>query len=182
MNKPLVSICCITFNQKAYIKDCIDGFLMQKTNFNFEILIHDDASTDGTQEIISEYELKYPNLIKAILQLENQYSKGIKPLVKYIFPIAQGKYIALCEGDDYWTDPFKLQKQVDFLETNPHVGLVHTDASIYFEDSGVLIQSNNQRLNRSIPQGNIFTDLINGNFIQTLTVVKIGRASCRERV
>ena len=87
---------------------------MQKTDFPFEILIHDDASTDGTADIIREYEAKYPDIIKPIYQTENQYSKGIKVSQVYQFPRAKGKYIALCEGDDYWTDPYKLQKQVDF--------------------------------------------------------------------
>ncbi|MGY5846891.1 glycosyltransferase family 2 protein [Salegentibacter sp. HM20] len=118
--KPLVSISCITYNHKNYIEECLNGFLMQQTNFSFEILIYDDASTDGTTEIIKEYEIKYPDLIRPIYQLENQYSKGQRGInVKYNFSRAKGKYIALCEGDDYWTDPYKLQKQVDFLESHP---------------------------------------------------------------
>lgn len=115
----LVSISCITYNHKSYIKKALDSFLMQKTNFKYEILIHDDASTDGTQDIIIEYQKKYPHIIKPILQSENQYSKGIKRIT-YIFndKRAQGKYIALCEGDDFWTDPTKLQKQVDYMESH----------------------------------------------------------------
>jgi glycosyltransferase involved in cell wall biosynthesis len=97
--------------------------MMQKTNFPVEVLIHDDASTDNTADIIREYETKYPNIIKTVYQKENQYSKGINPAVEYLFPLVQGKYIALCEGDDYWTDPLKLQKQVDFLEANPDFSL-----------------------------------------------------------
>lgn len=118
MAKPFVSICCITYNHEPYIRECLDGFLMQKTDFDFEILIHDDASTDKTADIIREYELKYPEIINPIYQTENQYSKGVRPINKFNFERAQGKYIAMCEGDDYWTDPFKLQKQVDFLEAN----------------------------------------------------------------
>lgn len=114
---PLVSICCITYNQAPYIRQCLEGFIMQKTNFSIEIIIHDDASTDGTQDIIKEYKKKYPHLIKAIFQSKNQYSNGVKRiLATFVFPHTKGKYIALCEGDDYWTDPLKLQKQVDFLE------------------------------------------------------------------
>ena len=114
-----VSICSITFNHAPYIRQCLDGFLMQKCNFKFEILIHDDSSTDGTQEIIREYVEKYPEIIKPIFQTENQWSQGIRNIQsRYNFPRAKGKYIALCEGDDYWTDPLKLQKQVDFLEEN----------------------------------------------------------------
>jgi glycosyltransferase involved in cell wall biosynthesis len=126
INKPLVSICSLTFNHEAFIRDCLDGFVMQKTNFTYEILIHDDASTDKTQTIIKEYQSKYPDLIKPILQKENQFSKGVKGINgKYNFSRSQGKYLALCEGDDYWTDPYKLQKQVDYMEANPEVVLTH---------------------------------------------------------
>src|SRR5690606_3288059 len=108
-----------TFNHEKFICKCLEGFLMQNTTFSFEILILDDASTDGTAAVIREYELKYPDIIKPIYQRENQYSKGIRGMnVKFNFNRAQGKYIALCEGDDYWTDPSKLQKQIDFLEAN----------------------------------------------------------------
>lgn len=117
--KPLISICCITFDHEKYIRDAIDGFLMQKTDFPFEIIIHDDASTDNTANIIREYEKKFPDLFVCIYQEENQWSKGIRPSPTYVWPKARGKYIALCEGDDYWTDPYKLQKQVNFLEANP---------------------------------------------------------------
>ena len=132
MNKPLVSISCITYNHSRFIKQCLDGFLMQQTDFDFEVLIHDDASTDGTQEIIKAYQENYPEIIKPILQSENQYSKGVKPFIKYLFPASQGKYIALCEGDDYWTDPLKLQKQVDFLEGNPDCSFCFTRATKVF--------------------------------------------------
>jgi glycosyltransferase involved in cell wall biosynthesis len=124
MNKPLVSISCITYNHEPYIRECLDGFLMQKCDFDFEVLIHDDASTDGTQEIIKEYQEKYPEIIKPIFQTENQYSKGVRGMnIKFNFPRAQGKYIALCEGDDYWTDSLKLQKQVDVLEKHPEIDI-----------------------------------------------------------
>lgn len=115
----LVSINCTTYNQESYIEQAIESFLMQKTNFKYEILINDDASTDGTTDIIKKYEKKYPDIIKPIYQQENQYSKGIKVGYEYNFKRAKGKYIALCEGDDYWTDPYKLQKQVDYMESNP---------------------------------------------------------------
>lgn len=113
----LVSICCITYNQEEYIRDALEGFLMQKTNFKYEIIIHDDASTDNTVEIIKEYEEKYPDIIKTICQKENQYSKGIK-IVPLVLEKVQGKYITICEGDDYWTDENKLQLQVDYMEAN----------------------------------------------------------------
>lgn len=126
--EPLVSICCITYNHENYIRDAIEGFLIQKTSFPFEIIIHDDASTDNTANIIEEYANKYPDLFVTILQSENQWSKGGGSIyARFVYPRARGKYIALCEGDDYWTDPLKLQKQVDFLEENKDYGLVHTN-------------------------------------------------------
>lgn len=119
METPLVSISCITYNHALYIRQCLDSFLMQKCDFSFEILIHDDASTDGTQEIIKEYQSKYPTIIFPLIQSENQYSKGVRGMMpRFNFPRARGKYIALCEGDDFWTDMNKLQEQVDFLENN----------------------------------------------------------------
>ena len=115
----IVSIITLTYNHEPYIRECLDGILMQQTSFKFELLIHDDASTDNTANIIREYESKYPEIIKPIYQIENQYSKKVPIGATYLYPRAKGKYIALCEGDDYWTDPLKLQKQVDFLEANP---------------------------------------------------------------
>lgn len=120
---PIISISCITFNHAPYIRQCIDGFLMQKTDFSFEVLIHDDASTDGTEEIIREYEAKYPDIIKPLYEKENQYIKGRKGSLVFNFPRAKGKYVALCEGDDYWTDPLKLQKQVEQMEKYPEASM-----------------------------------------------------------
>ncbi len=114
-----VSISCATYNHKDFIRKCLEGFVMQKTNFEFEVLIHDDASTDGTTEIIKEYEKKYPHIIKPIYQTENQLSQKKTVTERFNLPRAQGKYFAFCEGDDYWTDENKLQTQVDFLDNNP---------------------------------------------------------------
>lgn len=119
----MVSIRCITYNHEKFIKDALEGFLMQKTDFPFEILIHDDASTDRTEEIIRDYQVNYPELIRAVYQTENQYSKGLNYWPRNLYRMARGKYIALCEGDDYWTDPLKLQKQVDFLEAHPECSI-----------------------------------------------------------
>ena len=120
-----VSICCLTFNHENYIRQTLDGFLMQKTSFPFKILIHDDASTDNTVNILREYEKEYPNLFDILVQQKNQrsiYKTGIG--IRFNYPRAKGKYIAVCEGDDYWLDPLKLQKQVDFLENNLDYNLV----------------------------------------------------------
>ena len=119
MGKPLVSICCLTYNHEHYIEQCLEGFLMQKVDFPVEILIHDDASTDKTKDIIEGYAQRNLEIIKPIYQEENQFSKGVGVSRVFQFPRAKGEYIAMCEGDDYWTDPCKLQKQVDFLEANP---------------------------------------------------------------
>lgn len=122
--QPLVSVCCATYNQVDYVRQCFDGFLSQKTDFPFEVLVHDDASTDGTADVIREYQSKYPDVFFPIIQTENQYKKGNKKITAYFnLPRARGKYIAICEGDDFWTDPLKLQKQVDFLEQHPEYTL-----------------------------------------------------------
>lgn len=114
-----VSICCLAYNHEAFIKQCLDGFLMQQTDFDFEILIHDDSSTDKTAAIIREYEKQFPQIIKPVYQKNNKFSKeGQGMNIRYNFPRAKGEFIAICEGDDYWTDPLKLQKQVDFLKKN----------------------------------------------------------------
>jgi glycosyltransferase involved in cell wall biosynthesis len=112
---PLVSVSCNTYNHEKYISKAIDSFLMQETDFPFEILIHDDASTDKTAEIIRAYEKKYPSLIKPIYQTENQYTT-VKVISVYNFSRARGEYIALCEGDDYWTDNKKLQYQIEKMK------------------------------------------------------------------
>ena len=170
MNKtPMVSICCITYNHEKYIRDAIEGFLMQKTTFPFEILIHDDASTDGAADIIREYENKYPHLLYPIYQKENQYSKGIKISPTFQYPRASGKYIAFCEGDDYWTDPYKLQKQVEFLEENIDYGLVHTDYIRFIEKyKRYNAKSNNN--NWQIVNNNTYDSLLISCHISTLTV------------
>ena len=117
--KCMVSIICAAYNHEKYIREALDGFVMQKTNFDYEVIINDDASTDATAEIICEYARQYPDIIKPIYQTVNQYSQGINIDREFLLPNSNGKYIACCEGDDYWTDPYKLQKQVDFLEENP---------------------------------------------------------------
>lgn len=127
-----VSVVCITYNQEQYIGKMLDSIVNQQTNFDYEILIHDDASTDMTQNIIKDYEKRFPKLIKPILQNENQYSKGINPNIKYNYPRVQGKYIAYCEGDDYWFDNHKLQKQYDALQSEASCSIcVHDVQCVY---------------------------------------------------
>ena len=131
-----VSIICIAYNHEKYIRQCLDGFVMQK-GITFEIIIHDDASTDKTADIIREYEKKYPNLFKPIYQTENQYSKHVNIAQKYMVPLITGKYVAFCEGDDYWTDPYKLKKQFDALEANPDCYVCFHDVEIVNEDGSL---------------------------------------------
>ena len=123
MSEIAVSISCLVYNHENYLRRCLDGFLSQKTNFAFEILIHDDASTDSSADIIREYEAKYPDIVKPIYQTENQYSKKVNMHFTYQYPRARGKYFCVCEGDDYWCDDTKLQKQFDVMEAHPEVAL-----------------------------------------------------------
>lgn len=165
-NQIIVSISCITYNHAPYIRQCLDGFLMQQTNFAYEVLIHDDASTDGTTEIIKEYEAKYPDIIKPIYEDENQWVKGRRGSAVFNFPRAKGKYIAMCEGDDYWTDSLKLQKQVDFLETHDECSFCAHNFDLYNQDTECL-----ERVRR---QARDFTmeDLVTGDLpIQTATIL-----------
>ena len=133
-SRPLmVTIRCITYNHEPYIRQCLEGFVMQKTNFRYEAIVHDDASTDGTSDIIREYAEKYPDIIKPIYETENQYSKRDGSLSRIMDEHTHGKYVALCEGDDYWIDPLKLQKQVDFLETHPGFTMCGTNGLIVWD-------------------------------------------------
>jgi glycosyltransferase involved in cell wall biosynthesis len=163
----MVSVCCLTYNHEKYIRDAFDGFLMQQTDFPFEIWVHDDASTDNTQEIIREYAARHPDLFKTILQKENQRSQGRKVL-SLVMPRCRGKYIAFCEGDDYWTDPRKLQKQVDFLETHPDFTVCFHRSLIKYEDQDFA--------ELILPPENFsetlgFEDIARTNFITTASVV-----------
>lgn len=166
-----ISIICITYNHVNYINTCIESLLMQKTKYSFEIIIHDDASNDGTTEIIKSYQKKYPNLIFPIFQKNNQFSQGINIFKKYIFPNVRGNYVALCEGDDYWTDPYKLQKQASTLESHPDVYIcfhpvtVHWDNNIFADTE---FPKPNYRFNKNILN---LSDLLKHNFIQTNSVM-----------
>ena len=135
MKPPIVTVWCLAYNQKDFIRDALDGFVMQKTTFPFEVIVHDDASTDGTTTIVQEYARQYPDIIKPVIETENQWQKGG---LKYIINIMNdnyrnGKYIAFCEGDDYWTAPQKLQQQVDFLENHPEYSMCFHSAKKKYE-------------------------------------------------
>lgn len=118
-NPVMVSIICLAYNHEKYIRNTLESFVSQKTNFPFEVVIHDDCSTDATAAIIREYEQKYPQIIRPIYQTENQYSKGVWITRDVVAPQTRGKYVAVCEGDDYWCDENKLQLQYDFLSSHP---------------------------------------------------------------
>ena len=134
----MVSIWCITYNHEPYIRQCLEGFVMQKTNFRFEAIVHDDASTDGTAAIVREYAEKYPDIIKPIFETENQYSKHDGSLDRIMMESCTGKYIALCEGDDYWTDPLKLQTQVDVMEKNQDIMIAFNKVKTINRDGEIL--------------------------------------------
>ncbi|MDV6328049.1 glycosyltransferase family 2 protein [Idiomarina sp. Sol25] len=137
---PLVTISCTAFNHGKFIEDTIKGFLIQQTNFPFEVIIHDDASVDNTRDIIEEYRERYPKIIKPIYQKNNVYSKGLRP-ANFIKKQAKGKYIAVCEGDDFWLDSEKLQKQVCFLEKKPDYVVSCHDAIVVDSDGKLLKKS-----------------------------------------
>ncbi|MGP1586938.1 MAG: glycosyltransferase family 2 protein [Treponemataceae bacterium] len=162
---PLVSIVCNTYNHQDYITDAINGFLIQKTDFPFEILINDDCSPDNTQTIIKEYAEKYPAIIKPIFNKKNKFSQGIDTLFDCIANYAKGKYVAICEGDDFWIDPNKLQMQVEFMEKNSDYGMSFTKTKQY-------IHKKNTFLMKNFGTYRSFESLIkDGNSIPTLTTV-----------
>lgn len=135
MSKPMVSVWCLAYNHEKYIRKALESFVSQKTNFSYEVLINDDVSKDHTREIIQEYADKYPDIIKPVFQTENQYSKGVRIFTEILLPKSEGKYFAMCEGDDYWTDPCKLQKQVDYMEAHPECSMcIHN--STYVTENG----------------------------------------------
>lgn len=188
MNTPLVSICCITYNHAPFIRKALDGFLMQqapscvpqgvKMSDWCEILIHDDCSTDGTTEIVKEYAAKYPELIFALYEEENQYQQGKAAEIDfYNYRRARGQYIAYCEGDDYWTDSYKLQKQVDFMESHPDYSICMHGCSVYDVRNGKHYESRDFATYRKTALPNAdgidFTaaDYFKGNYGQPLTML-----------
>ncbi len=134
---PVVAIRCTVFNHEPYLRDCLEGFVMQQTNFPFVAIVHDDASTEGSVAIIREYEEKYPDIIKPIYETENQYSKhdgSLGRIMSAAIEATGAKYVAMCEGDDYWTDPLKLQRQVDFMEADSNYSMCTENSLVVFSD------------------------------------------------
>src|SRR5690554_1419367 len=167
---PLVATGTITYNHEPFIRECIESILIQKTTFPVRIVIFEDASTDKTSEIVKEYAEKYPNLLVALCQPENTFSKGGEVWRKALQPYYEarniGKYIALCEGDDYWTDPYKLQKQIDFLEHNKDYSICFHNVKI--NKHGELI---NDDITRDVPESTSIIELAKGNYMHTPSVV-----------
>lgn len=165
---PLVSVYVATYNQEKYLRDCLDGIVMQKTNFPFEALIIDDCSSDSNPEIIREYARRYPDIIRPFLLKENYFSQRKSKIYEVFFPNAKGKYIAFCEGDDYWTYDGKLQAQVDFLEAHPDYSMCCHNYKIKNEST----TRNTPRLNKIRTSSDISTkDIIIENIVQTATIV-----------
>lgn len=169
-DNPLVSIDCIAFKHEAYVAQALEGMLAQDAPFGYEILVHDDASPDRTPEIIAGIARENPDRVFPILQTENKWSKGEDVSIRYNLGRARGKYLAFCEGDDYWTDPAKLRRQVEFLEANPDHGMVHTgivsnrDIADTFSEWGMAMRNGHV-------SGDVFVKLFCGNFISTPTVM-----------
>jgi glycosyltransferase involved in cell wall biosynthesis len=132
----------MTYNHEPYIRNALNGFLMQRTTFPFNIVVHDDASTDGTADILRSYQRAYPTLINCVFQAENQYSRNGKAAVfDALQPLVTGKYVAVCEGDDYWLDAKKLQIQARFLEDHPGYAITGHDAIVVDAAGSVLAES-----------------------------------------
>lgn len=164
----ILSCHVITYNQKNFIRECLDSVLMQQTNFRFEVVVGDDNSTDGTREILIEYANNFPDIIR--LNLRDKRGEGIPGKDNFVstFQLCRGKYISLCDGDDYWTDPNKLQKQIDFLEANDDYAICFHRVN-ELEDGKALSLSN---LISSVKEETYtIEDLASGNFIHTASVV-----------
>lgn len=160
----MVTVVCCTYNQENYISQCLDGFVAQKTNFPFEVIVHDDASTDGTAAIVKEYAEKYPDIIKPIYQTDNLYSKKNGELSRVTMAASRGKYIAICEGDDWWTDPNKLQRQVDYMEAHPECPMCFTAQGTYLQETDEILDDVCDSVQYYSER-----DMIRANWVGTLT-------------
>lgn len=165
-----VSIVMITYNHEIFIREAIDGVVMQETNFEYELILANDCSTDNSDTVIQNHINKYPNKNR-IKYFNHKVNKGMIPNFMFALEQAQGKYIAICEGDDYWTDPKKIQKQVDFLDANPDYGLVHHEADYLFQKNGEIIKNHHKKNGIVISDGFVFEELLKNNNIYTPTVL-----------
>lgn len=171
MNEPLVSVKMLTYNHAPYIAQAIEGVLMQKTDFPFELVIGEDCSTDGTREIVFDYARRYPEIIHLVTSEKNV---GAAQNSARVNAALRGKYIAWCEGDDYWTSPEKLQKQIAFLENHPDHGMVHSSADFLFQSSGKVIKNYNESQNKFSTNNsqNLLEQIILGQYpVNACTVV-----------
>lgn len=169
----MVSVFCTAYNHEPYIAQALDSFLSQKTDFPFEVIVTDDASTDGTTDIIRSYAEKYPDIIRFFHQDQNRFSKGINLYEEIMYPNAHGKYVAYCEGDDFWNDENKLQLQVNFLESHPdYSACVHNSYYCFCntgESTQLVIPASGDR---DVP----FSDIISGMSRCFHTSSVLGRA------
>lgn len=171
MNQELkVSIVCDVFNHEKYLRETLDGFVFQQTNFLFEILVHDDASTDSSADIICEYEAKYPDLIKPVYQTVNQYSQNVPIDMTFQIPRIKGEYVAVCEGDDCWSDPLKLQKQVDFMDSHPEYSMCACGSVWYNLKTGLTENRRKWEEDRDVSLEEILL-AHNGDFFQYASVM-----------
>lgn len=171
-HQPLVAIRCITYNHGPYIRDALESFVMQRTTFPFVAIVHDDASTDNTAAIIQEYATKYPNIIKPIYETENLYSKhdgSLGRILRNAVEDSGAKYVAMCEGDDYWTDPLKLQKQVDFLESHPDYSMCYSAFQLINYKGDAFEDYRYTHLMQISKSGDQLLNLLRGNYILTCT-------------
>lgn len=171
MGSPRLSVICPAYNQASYIRRALDGFVRQRTSFSFEVIVHDDASTDGTAEIIREYAAQHPDLFRPVMEEENQYSRGVPFLQQKVFPLVRGEYVALCEGDDYWTDERKLQRQVEWLDAHPESGLCFHPVTVHYEDGSRPDETFPPRTWGNDNTHFTFRELLRRNFVQTNSAV-----------
>lgn len=183
-NVPVVSIHCLAYNQEKYIQQTLDGFLLQETNFPFEVVVHDDASTDATTQIIHEYERLFPQIVKPIYEQENLFSKNFRLLNKKMDNACIGKYVAVCEGDDFWIRKDKLQRQVDFLEKNLDYSMVHTGFDYFIQQEGEQFFAKKEH-ERNILKGNkenLILDILDNNSYRIQTCSVLYRNSAYKKI
>jgi glycosyltransferase involved in cell wall biosynthesis len=156
---PLVSVVVLAFNVEPYIAQALEGILAQKAPFEYEIVVGEDCSTDGTGKILASYAKRHPERFKPVW---HEHNVGMVPNFLDALNACTGKYIAVCDADDYWTDPGKLRKQVEFLESHPAHGLVFTDADVYYEAENMFVRAYDNRVRKAVPQGEVFSSLMYG--------------------